>query len=257
MLLTSLSRREAQALSPEIECWRETAAAAAHLLENGALIPAAVSTEAIKDPAPRIWWIPALRSKPVRQLVNALAQGIAPWADRMVECDAALGPDGEIDPKRAAVLLLSAAFSGFINRGVLGWKAFKGPSDIFEAAAACCSLDQLDGKVMPSAGEALARMLKPFALGDAYPWRPVLTVRSAKKTVLPSISVFSDVVPICRKLLKTNYRARSRLRICLKTLPLRTFPTFPAAPTCRQPPRIRKPFFAKRMLLQVEPRLPP
>ena len=32
-------------------------------------------------------------------------------------------------------------FSGFINRGVLGWKAFKGPSDIFEAAAACCSLD--------------------------------------------------------------------------------------------------------------------
>lgn len=180
-LFTSLSRREAQALSPEIECWRETAAAAAHLLENGALIPAAVSTEALKDPAPRIWWIPALRSKPVRQLVNALAQGIAPWADRMVECDAALGPDGEIDPKRAAVLLLSAAFSGFINRGVLGWKAFKGPSDIFEAAAACCSLDQLDGKVMPSAGEALARMLKPFALGDAYPWRPVLTVRSAKK----------------------------------------------------------------------------
>ena len=30
-LFTSLSRREAQALSPEIECWRETAAAAAHL----------------------------------------------------------------------------------------------------------------------------------------------------------------------------------------------------------------------------------
>ena len=25
------------------------------------------------------------------------------------------------------------------------------------------------------------KLLKPFALGDAYPWRPVLTVRSAKK----------------------------------------------------------------------------
>ena len=94
-------------------------------------------------------------------------------------------------PKRAAVLLLSAAFSGFINRGVLGWKAFKGPSDIFEAAAACCSLDQLDGKVMPSAGEALARMLKPFALGDAYPWRPVLTVRSAKRLFCRQFPVFS------------------------------------------------------------------
>ena len=180
-LLEDLTLLDVQALAPEIECWREAAAAAAHILAVGGVVPMALSSSAVANPCPRIWWVPAMRDPAVRAVVDGLARGITPWVGRMVECDAALGPDGEIDPKRAAVLILSMLFAGFITRAAVTWKAFKGPGDVFEAAVICCDLDQLDGKMNASAGESLARVLKPFSLGDAYPWKPVLTVRTGKK----------------------------------------------------------------------------
>ena len=177
--LAALTRREAAVLRPEMECWREAAWVAAALIERGDVVPAVVESPDVKNPCPRIWWLPALRDPAVKTLLSGLARGIAPWAVGMTGKSALALTEG--DPARTALLAVSTLTSGLIRAAVLGWSSFPDPADIFEAGVSACDVSQLDGRIDPRAGESLARALKPFALGDAYPWRPVLTVRASPK----------------------------------------------------------------------------
>lgn len=172
-----LTPAQARGLPPEIECMREIAVAAAELIAHWAIIPAAVVSGRICGACPRIWWLPALRDPAVRALVSRLACGVTPWAERFFSpaaCEA-----GEGVPERLAILGLVAAISGFIAGAATDWRRFM-PRDAFELGVACLSLESLDGVVPPGNAVALARALQPFSLGAAYPWRPVLTVRTVK-----------------------------------------------------------------------------
>ncbi len=177
--LAALTRREAEVLRPEMECWREAAWAAAALIERGAVVPAVVEPSGVKNPCPRIWWLPALRDPAVKTLLTGLARGIAPWAQQLTDKSALALTEG--DPARTALLAVSTLTTGLIRAAILDWSSHPDPADVFEAGACAYDVSQLDGRIDPRAGESLARALKPFALGDAYPWRPVLTVRTSPK----------------------------------------------------------------------------
>ena len=106
------SAREAEALPAEFECWREISRLAAELLKLGAIVPAVTESPKIKSPAPRVWWLPALRDAAVRRAVTELGLGIAPWARGMISEKALkIFPEAEASPFAAAILLLSAAIA--------------------------------------------------------------------------------------------------------------------------------------------------
>lgn len=177
------SAREAEALPAEFECWREISRLAAELLKLGAIVPAVTESPKIKSPAPRVWWLPALRDAAVRRAVTELALGISPWAKSMISAKALkLFPEAEKSPFAAAILLLSAAIAGFLRNTIGNYPKLADREDILDFAISGLNLTPLDGRTAPDAGIVLARALAPFALGDVYPWLPVLTVRTAKES---------------------------------------------------------------------------
>ena len=176
------SAREAEALPAEFECWREISRLAAELLKLGAIVPAVTESPKIKSPAPRVWWLPALRDAAVRRAVTELGLGIAPWARGMISEKALkIFPEAEASPFAAAILLLSAAIAGFLRNTIGNYPKLADREDILDFAVSGLDLTPLDGRTASDAGVVLARALAPFALGDVYPWLPVLTVRSAKE----------------------------------------------------------------------------
>ncbi len=164
------SAREAEALPAEFECWREISRLAAELLRLGAIVPAVTESPKIKSPAPRVWWLPALRDAAVRRAVTELSLGIAPWAKSMISAKALkLFPEAEKSPYAAAILLLSAAIAGFLRNTIGNYPKLADREDILDFAVSGLDLTPLDGRTAPDAGVVLARALAPFALGDVYP----------------------------------------------------------------------------------------
>lgn len=179
--LLALSPKEARTLSPQIECWREITAAAAQCLRAGAVIPVVVEVP-IDAAAPRLFWAPAVRSSRISKLVDALAQGVGPWAEKLFDAAGSTGsmaiPDRQATNarRRTVLLALIAAASGLVFRGWHECARAERP----EGLAACLfhqfDLSSLDGRFADAdAGALLSRALKAFVLGDAYPWQPVVT----------------------------------------------------------------------------------
>lgn len=180
--LRTTSAREAEVLPPEYECWREVARLAGELLKLGALIPVVTEAPKVKSPAPRVWWLPALRDAAVRRAVTELALGIAPWTKRLISQKSLKRfPEAEKSPFAAALLLLSAAVAGFLRNTIGNYPKLADREDLLDFAVSGLDLTPLDGRTAPDAGVAIARALAPFSLGDIYPWLPVLTVRAGKE----------------------------------------------------------------------------
>ncbi|MDO5532095.1 SNF2-related protein [Sutterella sp.] len=177
--LARIPARDVQLMDPVFECWREIALASARLVAEGAVVPAVEGSSEVEDCCPRLAWLPAVGSPAVRSTVLQLARGIAPWARDLVCGEAADICAGS--PERTALLCLSAAIAGWMGDAMYRWLRRPDPSDIFEALMLSIDLSEFDGRIDPIAGESLARVLKHFTLADAYPWQPVLTVRSAPK----------------------------------------------------------------------------
>ena len=185
--LLRISAQEARRLRPECECWREIALAAAHILKSRAIVPAVIG-DAEDRRAPRIWWAPALRDKAVCRVAARLAEGIAPWADSLVQLPKGVEPT----PERVAAAGLCSAISGLMLNAVLSWTSFKKPADFYEAAIEGLDVSVLDAAVPKGIGQSLARSLRAFSMGEAYPWQPVLTVR---RTVADHASVNFGILP--------------------------------------------------------------
>lgn len=175
--LLMMDSATAQQLPPIYECWYGITLAAAHLLMRGDFILTAIRSEKIYNAAPRVWWVPALRDPKVRDLVTRLTCGITPWAEQLVEREAKTLCENS--PERITILALSAAAAGFVKLTADLEAKKLPPSNIFDCGVLCEDLSSLDGHVPPKVGDYVALALKTLALGEAYPWQPVLTVRTA------------------------------------------------------------------------------
>lgn len=186
--LLKLSPLEAHSLAPEIECWREITTAAAQCLRAGAVIPIAAVLP-IEASAPRLFWAPAVRTSRIAKLVESLAQGVGPWADKLFEgtIPVSQAPNAR---RRIVLLALMAAAGGLVFRA---WHDYA-RDDRPEGLASCLfdqfDLSSLDGRFAdPDAALLLARALKPFVLGDAYPWQPVVTASLREGEVLVNYGI--------------------------------------------------------------------
>ena len=177
--LLALPAVDARRLAPEVECWREITMAAARLIEKAALVPALILPEGIEEPMPRILWTPAMRSRPVATLFDALAASVIPFAPRLFPNNALpdLSADAaRSDSRKAVFLALICAITGLLL-GTYAEKAQARVSSLYLLAALGGDIRFADGRFPAAAERVLTRKLRAFLLGEAYPWLPVLTAR--------------------------------------------------------------------------------
>lgn len=173
--LLALPDADARLLPPAVECWREITTAAARLVEKAAIVPALIVPKDVEQPMPRFLWTPALRSRPVAALFESLAAGAAPFADALFAAGTVTGA-GPGRVRRTVFLALASAIGGLLS-GAYAAKAAERFESVFIYAAMGGDVRFADGRFPAAAERALTRSLRAFLLGDAYPWRPVLTAR--------------------------------------------------------------------------------
>lgn len=235
----SYSRRDVQEYRAEAELWFEVVQCALRLMSVGALMPIVVRDEGrIEAPgetdsedtaelAPVLFWMPVMREASVRRLITQLAQGAGPWLDCVFEDKA---DDSAHGPVAKMLLLTALAANALIASHQLILSNIA-PKDY--ADALFTGLDLLEDARAPwgnEEAETLARWLKPFLLGDLFPWVPVLTVRSRPASEGGDVTVNFGILPHgaapgtmptpLSKLLTEPERTADRFAAlsCLKTL---------------------------------------
>ena len=191
--LLMMPAAEARTLPPEIECWRTVAVAASKCLKAGAVIPAAVDAQ-IKHAAPRLFWVPAVRSTRIAQMVDALSAAASPWTDRLFDrLPSSVLPEGPNRIRRTVILALIAATNALIYRGFYlaqSSRSAKTPEGLVPYLFGQVQLDRLDGRFSDDDfGPLLVSALKAFVLGDAYPWQPVVTAALREGDVLVNYGI--------------------------------------------------------------------
>lgn len=192
--LLALTSADARYEAPTVECWREITAAAARLIESASIVPALIVPEGIEHPMPRVLWTPALRSRPVATLFDALVEGVAPCAEKLFEPDTLrFMPETKSRIRRTVFLALTTAV-GALLRATYAAKAGERVESLYCAAALGEDMRFADGRFPPRAERLFTRSLRAFLLGDAYPWRPVLTARIYAEGVKLNFGVLGRAV---------------------------------------------------------------
>lgn len=226
-------RRAVQLAEPEVEVLFEVFRTALTLLKAGALIPVVVKDRKeakIGKPEalpPALYWMPAMREESVARLVRQLSLGAAPWLDRVID---APWLEGRSALARTTLLLgICASAMLAAHQLLVVGTTFDGYAELLLAGVDLATVNCPWGD---DEAEAMARWLKPFLLGDLFPWVPVLTVRTARGTEAQpgDVTVNFGILPhgakrdasptLLSKLLSDPNRTEDRFAAlsCLKTL---------------------------------------
>ncbi len=225
--------RAVRLAAPEVEVLYEVFRTALALMKAGALIPVVLKDRDLKKGKekvlpPVLWWMPAMREESVAKLVDRLARGASPWLDRVIEAE---WLEGRSDLTKT-VLLVGLAANALLSAHALLVADAKFQS-FAEVIFAGVDLNSVDCPWGDGEAETLARWLKPFLLGDLFPWVPVLTVRTARasdESQAGDVTVNFGILPhgarrdatptLLSKLLTDTERTEDRFAAlsCLKTL---------------------------------------
>lgn len=224
--------RAVRLAAPEVEVLYEVFRTALALLKAGALIPVVVKDrdgkKKEKTLPPVLWWMPAMREESAARLVRRLSEGAAPWLDRVIEAPW-LETQG---PLAKTVLLVGLAASAMLaaHQLLIADAKFQSFAEVLFAGI---DLEGFDSPWGDGEAETIARWLKPFLLGDLFPWVPVLTVRTARPSedgqagdvtvnfgILPHGARRDATPTLLTKLLTDPERTEDRFAAlsCLKTL---------------------------------------
>lgn len=208
----------AKTLPVEIDALRSLVVAASKLVVQGALVPVLAAAESnveiddgIADPVPVFYWAPALRSGDVAALFEAAVAPLVPLAETLFDAQTLrdLKADGEeggqesgeetekTDEKRseprsgtirkAALLALSWASTALVAREAE--RLHFTPDDIAQAHLLGVDLRELAVPDPQAVDTLSSRYFRPFLMADAFPWRPVLTVRSGTEDVTVNFGI--------------------------------------------------------------------
>lgn len=165
----------AQESAPEVECWREITQLAARLLMNSAVVPALVVPQNNPQAVPFFMWTPAVRNRHVAQLVEQLTRACQPYANRLFS--STVVPSGEGFARQTVFLALTAALCALMKLVAGDIKALADTRSLLLLLAMQTPLPK--NHLLPeSMLKTMLRGLRAFLLGNVYPWRPVLTVRT-------------------------------------------------------------------------------
>lgn len=173
-ILLKMPSTLARQASPAIECWREITQLAARLLQHSIIVPALVVPSDDPESLPLFVWTPAVRNSRAEALVNSLTQACAPFAEELFTKDAT-DRNGNVVAQRV-FLALTLAVSSLMKLTADRLPAKSAPSSLTMLLAMQTPVKK--GLRLPATHlKSLLRGLRAFLLGDAYPWRPVLTLR--------------------------------------------------------------------------------
>lgn len=209
--LVDFDDETAKTLPLEVDALRSLVVAASKLVLQGALVPVLAAARAeskrkggTAEALPVFYWAPALRSGDVAALFEAAVAPLVPLAETLFdtetlrELDAPLEENAEeSDAKRteprsgttrkAALLALSWASTALVAREAERLRIT--PEDIAQAHLLGVDLRALDVPDPEAVDTLSSRYFRPFLMADAFPWRPVLTVRSGTEDVTVNFGI--------------------------------------------------------------------
>ena len=174
-LLLTMPVGIAQEASPEVECWREISKLAARLLLNSAIVPALVVPKNNPKAVPFFLWTPAVRNRRVAQLVEQLTQACKPYATHLFE-DCALEEKAGV-VRQTVFLAITSALCALVRFCADKITALSKTGSLTMLLAMQTPLPSRN-EIPETLLKGMLRGLRPFLLGNSYPWRPVLTVRT-------------------------------------------------------------------------------
>lgn len=201
----------AKTLPVEIDALRSLVVAATKLVLQGALVPVLAAAESnieiedgISEPVPVFYWAPALRSGDVAALFEAAVTPLVPLVETLFdpntlqdfeadsEENAEDSDSQRTEPRsgttrKAALLALAWASTALVAREAE--RLHITPEDIAQAYLLGVDLREVAVPDPQAVDTLCSRYFRPFLMADAFPWRPVLTVRSGAEDVTVNFGI--------------------------------------------------------------------